>query len=142
MIPPLCSRYRPLAVIVSWGEEGWTRAPSPAARGAIGLAPLGRTVIKRMTSDRLALDLALFLAGAGALHFLAPRPYDSIVPRVLPGKPRHYTYASGAAELGCAALVAIPQTRRLGAEGALALFAARTGFEQDLHGNLNYGYEH
>ena len=81
-------------------------------------------MIKRPSDERLALSLALLLAGAGTLHFLAPRPYDSIVPRVLPGDPRHYTYASGAAELGCAALVAVPRTRRIGARAAMTLFAA------------------
>ncbi|SDP83729.1 Uncharacterized membrane protein [Actinopolyspora xinjiangensis] len=71
---------------------------------------------------------ATLLAGAlaitGTLHFLLPRPFDSIVPRRLPGSPRTWTYASGMAELGCAAAVATPRTRRAGATATTALFAA------------------
>ncbi|MFC4375921.1 hypothetical protein ACFO5K_17615 [Nocardia halotolerans] len=58
----------------------------------------------------------------GVLHFLAPKPFDGIVPRQLPGKPRTYTYASGAAELGVATALAVPRTRRAGGWLAAALF--------------------
>lgn len=68
--------------------------------------------------------LALFLAGAGVTHFLAPKQYDAIVPGNLPGSPRAYTYVSGLAELGVAATVAHPRTRRLGGLAAAALFVA------------------
>jgi uncharacterized membrane protein len=71
-----------------------------------------------------AAGLALLLATAGTTHFLAPRPYDAIVPRSLPGTPRAWTYASGAAELAVAAAVAVPCTRRAGALAAAALFVA------------------
>lgn len=64
------------------------------------------------------------LAGVGVLHFLAPKPFDTIVPAELPGSARAYTYASGVAELGTAALLAVPRTRRLGATAAMALFLA------------------
>ncbi len=60
----------------------------------------------------------------GALHFLRPKPFDSIVPRALPGSPRTWTHASGAAELACAAAVAHPRTRRTGALATAVLFAA------------------
>lgn len=63
------------------------------------------------------------LAGAGVMHFVTPRFFDSIVPRVLP-RPRFWTYASGVAELGVAAAVANPRTRRTGATAAAALFVA------------------
>ncbi|MCU1595171.1 MAG: putative rane protein, partial [Frankiales bacterium] len=36
--------------------------------------------------------LAGLLAGAGATHFLKPGLYDPIVPHVLPGPPRAWTY--------------------------------------------------
>ncbi|SFD57105.1 Uncharacterized membrane protein [Actinopolyspora alba] len=71
-----------------------------------------------------ATVLAGSLTLTGALHFLLPRPFDSIVPRRLPGSPRGWTYLSGAAELGCAAAVAHPRTRRAGASATTALFAA------------------
>jgi uncharacterized membrane protein len=68
--------------------------------------------------------LARLLAVAGVTHFLLPRPYDSIVPRGLPGKPRTWTQLSGAAELAVAAAVASPRTRRAGALAAAGLFVA------------------
>ncbi|MGJ7907398.1 hypothetical protein ACOQFL_13080 [Actinopolyspora sp. H202] len=71
---------------------------------------------------------ALLLAGSltltGVLHFLLPRPFDSIVPRRLPGSSRTWTYLSGAAELGCAAAVTHPRSRRVGATVTTALFVA------------------
>lgn len=70
------------------------------------------------------LSLAAFLAGMGVTHFAVPRPFDSIVPRSLPGSPRWWTYASGVAELTVAGLVAVPRTRRVGALAAAGLFAA------------------
>ncbi|WP_433297251.1 DoxX family protein [Actinoplanes sp. CA-030573] len=69
-----------------------------------------------------ALGLAGLLATTGTLHFLVPGPFDSIVPRSLPGSPRTWTYLSGAAELAVAAAVALPRTRRAGALAAAALF--------------------
>lgn len=68
--------------------------------------------------------LAGFLATAAVTHALAPRQYDAIVPRSLPGSPRAWTYASGVAELAVAAAIAHPGTRRTGALGAAGLFAA------------------
>lgn len=45
--------------------------------------------------------MAIF-AGSGVLHFVRPRPFESIVPPALPRK-RQLVYLSGAAELVCAA---------------------------------------
>lgn len=67
--------------------------------------------------------LAGFLATTGVLHFAQPRPFDSIVPRALPGGPRTWTYLSGVAELAVAAAVAHPRTRRVGGLAAAGLFA-------------------
>ncbi|MFB7028275.1 MULTISPECIES: DoxX family protein [unclassified Streptomyces] len=68
-----------------------------------------------------ALALAGLMAAAGTAHFLAPRPFDAIVPRVLPGSPRTWTRISGVAELALAAGLAVPGTRRASAR-ATALF--------------------
>jgi uncharacterized membrane protein len=68
--------------------------------------------------------LAGVLAASGVLHFVRPGPFDSIVPRSLPGSPRTWTYLSGAAELVIAAAVAHPRTRALGGLAAAGLFAA------------------
>ncbi|MEU5366659.1 MauE/DoxX family redox-associated membrane protein [Streptomyces sp. NPDC005925] len=75
-------------------------------------------------SERSPLLLAGLLAAAGAAHFAAPRPFDAIVPRTLPGSPRTWTYLSGAAELALAAGVALPRTRRRAALAAAAFFVA------------------
>ncbi|MDT5017067.1 MAG: hypothetical protein QOD39_3227 [Mycobacterium sp.] len=64
------------------------------------------------------------LVGMGALHFVAPKPFDSIVPTELPGSQRFYTYASGVGEVATGALLLAPKTRRLGALTAVALFVS------------------
>ena len=76
------------------------------------------------TGTRSALVLSGVLAGMGTLHFAAPKPFDAIVPKVLPGSPRLWTRASGVAELAVAVAVAVPQTRRLGGLAAAGLFTA------------------
>ena len=75
-----------------------------------------------MRSPRSPKALAIFLASAGVTHFLIPKQYDAIVPPALPGKARTYTVVSGLAELGVAAAVAHPRTRRLGGRLAALLF--------------------
>ncbi|OHV04913.1 DoxX family protein [Mycobacterium talmoniae] len=82
--------------------------PSPASPSAARQTP--------------AYRLAALLLGMGSLHFVAPKPFDTIIPAELPGSPRVYTYASGVAELGVGALLLAPRTRRLGALAAVALF--------------------
>ncbi|GAA0539633.1 DoxX family protein [Paractinoplanes ferrugineus] len=72
--------------------------------------------------NKQAVGLAGMLAAMGTLHFVAPKPFDSLVPRSLPGSPRTWTYLSGVAELAVAAAVAHPRTRRLGGLAAAALF--------------------
>lgn len=64
------------------------------------------------------------LGTAGALHFVRPKVFESLIPRRLPGKPRSWVLASGGAELACAAAVAHPRTRRVGAGASAALFVA------------------
>lgn len=55
-------------------------------------------------------------------HFLRPRGYDRIVPEALP--PRTTTLVSGLAELGIAAGLLVPATRRRAGWAAAALFLA------------------
>ncbi|MBB4686014.1 DoxX family protein [Amycolatopsis jiangsuensis] len=74
------------------------------------------------SSQRPAYLLAGVLATAGVLHFVRPKPFDSLIPRELPGSRRTWTYASGAAELGVATSIALPRTRRLGGLAAALLF--------------------
>lgn len=70
-----------------------------------------------------ALGLAALLGAAGAAHFVVPDGYAAIVPRALPA-PRLWVYGSGVAELGCAALLVAPRTRRLGGWAAAVLLVA------------------
>lgn len=70
-----------------------------------------------------AWTLAALLVTTGVLHFVRPRPFESIVPDVL-GSPRFWVAASGIAELGCAASLAVPRTRRAGGWACAALFVA------------------
>ncbi len=78
----------------------------------------------RLPRPRAAVAMAAFLAGAGVTHFASPAFYDPMVPTQLPGSARFWVQASGVAELGVAALVALPRTRRFGGLAAAALFVA------------------
>lgn len=74
-------------------------------------------------SSASALGLAAFLLLAGIAHFVVPRSYERIVPRFF-DDPAFWVRWSGVAEIGCAALVAHPRTRRPGALVAICLFVA------------------
>jgi len=76
------------------------------------------------SSDAAAWGLAALLGGAGVAHFVQPAFFDEIVPHVLPGPPRGWTFLSGLAELACAVGVARPSTRRAGATAAALVFVA------------------
>jgi uncharacterized membrane protein len=75
-------------------------------------------------SQRPAQRMGAMLVGMGVLHFVAPKPFDTIVPAELPGSARFYTLASGVGEAATGALLLVPRTRRLGALAAVALFLA------------------
>ena len=75
--------------------------------------------LRPATSARL---LSGVLVVTGTTHFLLPRSYDGLIPPALPGPARWWTYGSGVAELGCAALLAVPRTRRVGGVAAAVLF--------------------
>lgn len=76
------------------------------------------------SSQATAQRMGAMLIGMGALHFVAPKPFDTIVPAELPGDARFYTHASGVAEVATGALLLVPRTRRLGALAAIALYVA------------------
>ncbi|WP_067453437.1 DoxX family protein [Actinomadura macra] len=77
-----------------------------------------------MTDSLATRRLVSFMAAMGAAHLLVPRPFDTLVPERLPGRRRGWTYASGVAELACAAAVAYPRTRRAGALATAGLMVA------------------
>ena len=77
---------------------------------------------QRDASQAPAYRIAALLLGIGTVYFVAPKPFDDIIPVELPGSPRFYTYASGVAEVGIGALLLPRRTRRLAALAAVALF--------------------
>lgn len=69
--------------------------------------------------------LAGTLIALGVLHFAVPRQFDQIMPRALPeAAHRPLTYASGAAEIACGAMLLLPRTRALGARLTALLLLA------------------
>ncbi len=75
-----------------------------------------------MNRARLSLlGLCLLVGGSGVLHFVVPGPYRRIVPAPLRTHAATVVAASGACELACVALLALPRTRRLGATATAAL---------------------
>jgi uncharacterized membrane protein len=76
-----------------------------------------------MSTRAWARALSVLLGGSGALHLVRPRTYDWLVPPEL-GPARPWVTGSGVAELGAAALLAVPPTRRAGGWAAAALLAA------------------
>lgn len=74
---------------------------------------------------RLSLcGLCLLMGGSGVLHFVAPAPYRRIVPAPLRPHAHAAVAVSGICELICAALLAIPRTRRFGAYATAAVLVA------------------
>lgn len=83
-----------------------------------------RPVAQRDANQLAAYRIAALLIGVGTTHFVAPTPFDAIIPAELPGNPRLYTYGSGVAEVTIGALLLTPRTRRFAALAAAALFVA------------------
>ncbi|WP_084031268.1 hypothetical protein BB736_009835 [Mycobacterium avium subsp. hominissuis] len=81
-----------------------------------------RSAAARDATELAAYRVAAMLLGVGTLHFLAPKPFDSIIPAELPGSPGLYTYGSGVAELTVGALLVPRRTRRVAALAAAILF--------------------
>ena len=72
---------------------------------------------------RETAGLAGLFAVLGTLHFVAPRPFERIVPKPLPRK-RELVYVSGVCELVCAAGLLHPRTRPAAGYASAALLAA------------------
>jgi uncharacterized membrane protein len=85
-----------------------------------------------MTNTSVGRSLGIFLIVAGIGHFIFPKGLDAIVPEILPGDPRLWTYLSGIAEIIIGIALLTPLTtnfadtpvRLLAAYAALALFIA------------------
>ena len=78
------------------------------------------TLSRRERSRRL---LALLFLGAGAMHFVAPRPYLGIMPPILP-YPLALVYISGVCEMLGGAGVLVPFARRFAGWGLILLLLA------------------
>jgi uncharacterized membrane protein len=76
-----------------------------------------------MRTPTLALAFSVLMGGSGVLHLVRPQAYDWLVPPEL-GPARPWVTGSGVAELGTAALLAAPVTRRAGGWAAAGLLAA------------------
>lgn len=85
---------------------------------------LAALLLNKVSPRRLTHILAGILLGAGVLHFVYPKPFDSIVPKEIPGDPRTLTYASGVAEIAVGAGLLVDRTRKPAAGAAAALFLA------------------
>jgi uncharacterized membrane protein len=68
--------------------------------------------------------LVALLAGSGTLHLVSADPYRRIVPEPLGRWRAEVVLVSGLAELGCALLLALPGTRRIGAYASALLLLA------------------
>ena len=88
-----------------------------------------------VTRSKTTTGLAVLFGVLGTLHFVKPEPFEQIVPRALPRK-KELVYASGVAELACAAGLLHPRTRRaagLVSAGLLAaIFPANVQMAMDL----------
>jgi uncharacterized membrane protein len=76
-----------------------------------------------MLLDGLRMALAVFVIGAGVMHFVSPRGFERIVPSYLPA-PRALVLVSGACEIALGVLLLVPSTRLVAALGLMALFVA------------------
>lgn len=82
------------------------------------------TPIRKSRPVHLARGLAVMLLGIGVLHFVAPKPFDEIIPEEIPGDPRTLTHLSGVAEIGLGAGLLVPRTRRISGALSALLFLA------------------
>lgn len=73
-----------------------------------------------MRNDVRALSMAAGLTGSGVFHLVRPRAYDWMIPPEL-GPARPWVIGSGVVELGTAALLAAPATRRAGGWAAVGV---------------------
>lgn len=101
----------------------WDSLPHDTTLDATSPSRWASTMTRSTDSTRTARTLATINAVAGVMHFARPEPFDSLIPSWLPGKPRHWTHASGVVELVSAALLSRRSTRRIGGLVATGLYA-------------------
>jgi uncharacterized membrane protein len=93
-------------------------------------------VVGMSRRSKSTTGLAVLFGVSGVLHFVRPVPFEKIVPRQLPRK-KELVYASGVAEIACAAGLLHPRTRRtaglLSAGLLAAVFPANVQMALDLN---------
>ena len=78
----------------------------------------------QLATDRKdVVALAAVFAASGVVHLLRPQTYEPIMPRLVP-RHREVIYASGVAELLCAAGLLSPRTRSPAGWASVALLLA------------------
>ena len=78
----------------------------------------------QLATDRKdVVTLAAVFAASGVVHLLRPETYEPIMPRLVP-RHREVIYASGVAELLCAAGLLNPRTRSSAGWASVALLLA------------------
>jgi uncharacterized membrane protein len=110
-------------VVTLLGRTPATANPAPTSPGRSDVGRINRMTVVETSQPPAWKPLALLLASSGVLHFVIPKPYESIVPRGL-GNPQPWVQASGVAELVCAAGLAFRPTRRLAGLASAGLFVA------------------
>jgi uncharacterized membrane protein len=95
-----------------------------ATRGWFRIDPAACRVVVQgsLTADRILLN-ARALGGSGVLHLVRPQVFEWLVPPEV-GDARGWVTATGVAEIGTAALLASPVSRRAGGWAAAVLLTA------------------
>ena len=74
--------------------------------------------------DKATIGLATLFATSGVIHLVRPQVFESIIPKPLEGYRRELVYASGVAEIACAAGLLHPATRKAAGLASAALLVA------------------
>lgn len=91
--------------------------------GRHGMRIVRRGRVADMSLPVLSKIVVAAFAGSGVIHLVRPQVFEPIVPHVLPRK-RELVYASGVAELACAAGLVVPRTRAAAGLASAGLLAA------------------
>lgn len=101
----------------------------PPQKALIVTSKAGPGLIKRLTvlvSQLLRLGNRVFgvgVAGMGAAHFVAPKPFEAISKVAFPEDTRRWVYQNGGTELLLGLALTFPRTRVLGYIGGTAYVA-------------------
>lgn len=89
-----------------------------------GLAPPTLSAMSTPPLDRPTAGLAALFLSSGVSHLVRPQVFESIIPKPLGGYRRELVYASGVAEILCAAGLLTPRIRKVAGLASAALLVA------------------